>query len=389
MPGFEIIGNEEFLQIKELFDSQNVCLYRYAKKDSKVSELEEQFATYMGVKYAHAVSSGTAAIHCALSSIGVEPGDEVITTSFTFIAPIEAIASLGAIPVPVDIDETYHLDPKEVEKAITDKTKAVVSIPMWAAPKMNELTNICNMNNLILVEDSAQCLGGKYNGKKLGTFGKVGSFSFDWGKTITTSEGGMVITNDKEIYDKAAEFSDHGHMHLNEFPRGKDPRRKPGLNYRMSELSGAMGVAQLKKIDFILDKAIQIKSKLKNKLKNVPNIKFREFTDEEGAIGHMLIFKLDSEEIAKYVDEFLSKNGLSTSILPEAFDWHFAGSWNHLLPQYSYFNDIDLNKKFKKSANLLKSSIGIFISLNLDDKKIDKFVSVIKEALVTYNQGEK
>ena len=384
MPGSELIGKQEFEALKKIFDSKNICFYRYAAQDSRVAEFEKKFADYMGVNYAHAVSSGTAAIHSALASVGIGPGDEVITTAFTFIAPLEAIAALGAIPIPVDIDETYHLDPREVEKAITDKTKAVVSIPMWAAPKMDQLEEICEKNNLILIEDAAQALGGKYNGKKLGTFGKVGSFSFDWGKTISTGEGGMIITNDKETYDRAAEFSDHGHMHVPNIPRGRDPRRTPGLNYRMSELSAAIGLAQLEKIDSILKSAKMIKSKLKNKLEMIEGLKFREFTDESGAVGHMLIFKLKDINKAKYFDEYLSKNGLSASILPEAFDWHFAGAWSHLLSKYEQFSNVDLNKIFARSAKILKSSIGLSISLRMDNEKIERIVEVIKDATTSY-----
>ena len=118
---------------------------------------------------------------------------------------------------------------------------------------MDILTELCRKYNLILIEDAAQSLGASYKGKKLGTFGQLGTFSFDFGKTIHTGEGGMIITNDKKSYDKAAEFSDHGHMHVDNIPRGKDPRRSPGLNYRMSELTAAVGIAQLNKIDYIFN----------------------------------------------------------------------------------------------------------------------------------------
>ena len=142
MAGAELIGREELAEIQELFSREKTTLYRYAPGNYKAREFEEKFAAYMGVKYAHAVSSGTAAIHCALAGAGVGPGDEVITTAWTFIAPVEAAAALGAVPVPVEIDETYHLDPKEVEKAITPKTKAIVAIPMWAPPQMDEISAI-------------------------------------------------------------------------------------------------------------------------------------------------------------------------------------------------------------------------------------------------------
>ena len=121
---------------------------------------------------------------------------------------------------------------------------------MWAAPHMDQIINIAKKNNLMIIEDSAQALGAKYKGKKLGTLGDIGSFSFDAGKTLHTGEGGIIVTDNKELYDKAAEFSDHGHMHEPNLPRGLDPRRMKGLNLRMSELTAAIGIAQLDKIDF-------------------------------------------------------------------------------------------------------------------------------------------
>lgn len=272
MAGAELIGKEELAEILELFSGEKVNLYRYGGGNYKAREFEERFAEYMGVKYAHAVSSGTAAIHCALAGAGIGPGDEVITTAWTFIAPIEAISALGAVPVPVELDETYHLDPAEVEKAITSATKAVVAIPMWASPKMDELAAICQSNNLILIEDAAQALGASYKGRKLGTIGKVGSFSFDAGKTLHTGEGGIIITDDKDIYDRAAEFSDHGHMHLPGLPRGKDPRRAKGLNLRLSELTAAVGLGQLAKIDHILSKTRENKKKIKDAISHLDNI---------------------------------------------------------------------------------------------------------------------
>ena len=143
---------------------------------------------------------------------------------------------------------------------------------------MERLLDVCNRSGVTLVEDAAQSLGAKYKGKKLGTFGAVGSFSFDAGKTLHVGEGGMIVTNDKELYEKAAEFSDHGHMHLEGVPRGKDTRRIPGLNYRMSELTAAVGLAQLRKIDFILGQARENKYRLKSMIENLPALQMRPFT---------------------------------------------------------------------------------------------------------------
>jgi dTDP-4-amino-4,6-dideoxygalactose transaminase len=377
MAGAELIGREELAQIQELFSGEKTTLYRYASGNYKSREFEEKFADYMGVKYAHAVSSGTAAIHCALAGAGIGPGDEVITTAWTFIAPVEAAAALGAVPVPVEIDETYHLDPKEVEKAITPKTKAIVAIPMWAPPKMDEIKAICDSRGIILIEDAAQALGATYKGKKLGTIGKVGSFSFDAGKTLHVGEGGIIVTDDKDVYDRVAEFSDHGHMHVPGLPRGKDPRRAKGLNYRLSEVTAAIGIAQLGKIDYILSKARENKYRIKDRISHLDNLVMRPFSDEAGAQGDTLIFKLRDRQTALQFEAHLTEHGFGTKILPEAIDWHYAAVWGHLLKAYDRYRDVNLEELWPKTGELLQSSICLNIPVLMDDATIDRMVAAI------------
>jgi dTDP-4-amino-4,6-dideoxygalactose transaminase len=374
MAGAELIGNDELEQILELFNKEKVNLYRYGPSNYKTKEFEKNFAKYMGVKYAHAVSSGTAAIHAALAAIGVSPGDEVITTAWTFVAPIEAIHSLGAKPVLVNLDKSFSLDPYELESKITDKTKAIVCVPMWASPDMDAIVKICKDNDIILVEDAAQSLGAEYNGKKLGTFGELGSFSFDAGKSLHVGEGGMIVTNNKCLYDKVAEFSDHGHMHVTDLPRGKDPRRMPGLNYRMSELTAAVGIAQLNKIDFILDEARKNKYILKNKIKNLDEIEMRFFYDEDGAQGDTLIFSLENSNLALNLEKALNDNGYGTKILPEAIDWHYGGSWIHIFDDES---EESLEIKYKKTGDLLRRSICLNIPVLMKNEDINNISNII------------
>jgi len=383
MPGAELIGVEELAEIQDLFDRENVNLYRYGPGNYKTREFEKRFAEWMGVHHAHAVSSGTAAIHCALAAAGVGPGDEVITTAWTFVAPVEAITALGAVPVPVEIDETYHLDPAEIDKAVTPKTRAVVAIPMWAAPRMDEIVEVCDRHGLMLIEDAAQSLGASYRGRKLGTIGRIGSFSFDAGKTLHTGEGGIVVTDDGELYDRIAEFSDHGHRHLAGLPRGKDPRRMPGLNYRMNELTAAVGLAQLGKIDDILGRSKENKRKLKARVRDLPGLEFRDFIDEEGSQGDTMIFRLDSRERALRFEAHLLDRGFGTKILPEALDWHFAGVWSHLLPRFERYRGADLETFWPRTGDLLRRSICLNIPVLMDDEQIER----LAEAIVSGAEG--
>jgi dTDP-4-amino-4,6-dideoxygalactose transaminase len=377
MAGAELIGREELAEIQELFSREKVNLYRYGGGNYKAREFEKRFADFMGVQYAHSVSSGTAAIHCALAGAGIGPGDEVITTAWTFIAPVEAISALGAVPVPVEIDETYHLDPEEIEKAITPATKAVVAIPMWAPPKMQEIEAICLKHGLTLIEDAAQALGASYRGRKLGTIGRVGSFSFDAGKTLHTGEGGIIVTNDREVYDRAAEFSDHGHMHLDGLPRGKDPRRAKGLNLRLSEVTAAIGLAQLRKIEHILSKAKENKQRIKEAIRHLGNITLRPFSDEEGSQGDTLIFRVRDREAALRFEAHLMERGFGTKILPEALDWHFAGVWGHLLPEFDRYRGVDLETLWPRTGAMLRSSICLNIPVLMDDAIIGRLIEAI------------
>lgn len=375
MAGAELVGKEELAEILELFSHDSVNLYRYGKGNYKVAEFESAFADYIGVKYAHAVSSGTAAIHCALAAAGVGPGDEVLTTAWTFVAPIEAIVALGATPVLVNIDETFGLNATELELKITSKTKAVVAVPMWSAPDMKAIVGICDRLNITLIEDAAQSLGAEYRGKKLGSFGALGTFSFDAGKTLHVGEGGMVVTDDKQLYDLVAEFSDHGHMHVAGLPRGKDPRRSPGLNYRMSEITGAVGLAQLKKIDFILSRASQNKANLKAQLRDIPNIALRAFHDEAGSQGDTLIFSFASAEDALGLEVALNKQGYGTKILPEAMDWHYGGVWTHIFQDMS---GEDLAGAFRSTGNLLTRSVCLNIPVLWSEHNISEVATIIR-----------
>ena len=180
----------------------------------------------------------------------------------------------------------------------------------------------------MLIEDAAQCLGGSYKGKKLGTLRKIASFSFDMGKSITTGEGGIIITGDRDLYDRAADFSDHGRMHVPRLPRGKAPRRAPGFNHWMHEITGSVGLAQMAKLEQILTRRKENECKINDEIKSVPGLVFRPFSEEDCADGDTLIIHLDDEDKALQMAKLLEESGIGSKILPKAFDWHYAGAWD-------------------------------------------------------------
>jgi len=380
MAGYELIGEEEKKAIMELFD-KGFILHRYGfnamRHDTwKVAEFEKAFAKKINARHAQAVTSGTAALKVALRALNIKPGDEVITSCFTFVATIEAIIDAGAVPVICDIDETLNIDAADVESKITDRTRAIVPIHMLgAAADMDRIMKISSKHKIPVLEDACQALGATHRGKYLGTIGQMGAFSFDFGKVITTGEGGMIATNDEELYRLSSEYADHGHQNKSNLPRNEDTRRIGGFNYRMNELQGALGLVQLSRLDFIIDQQRKNKEKIKNGLRKTPNIVFRKFVDEKGEAGDTFVFFLKNEEDTKKFFDKLTEAKIGTKILQESYKWHFAGTWDHMLKAYpQYKNPKDL---WQKSAKILNRSIAIPIFVKMTDERINYIIKTI------------
>jgi 8-amino-3,8-dideoxy-alpha-D-manno-octulosonate transaminase len=265
MSGNEIIGKEELSNIVDIFKKSNGVLFAHGfdKRRNKIFRVpifEKSFAKKLKAKYAVACSSGTAAGAICLKAAGVKPGDEVITQAFTFIAAVESILSIGAIPKIVDVDNSLNMCPKKLKKAITKKTKCIMPVHMLGAPAdMREILKISKKYNISVIEDACESTGVKYNNKYLGTLGLSGFFSLDFGKIITTGEGGMITTNSKKQYLQLKALRDHGHENKLGVHRGLDKALVRGFNFRMTEIQAAIGIAQLKKLDYIIKKKKIIK----------------------------------------------------------------------------------------------------------------------------------
>ncbi|MBU0673748.1 MAG: DegT/DnrJ/EryC1/StrS family aminotransferase [Proteobacteria bacterium] len=335
MPGFEVFGEEEKKEILEVLETGVLFRYEFPEQRRgvyKVRSFEENFARYCGVGYAQAVTSGTAALKVALAALGVGPGDEVITQSFTFVATWEAIFDVGAVPVFVEVDETLNMDPKDLEKKITEKTKAIIPVHMMGGPaRIEEIVAIATRYGIPVVEDTAQAAGAKLHGKALGSFGTCGTFSFDAVKTMTTGEGGMVITNDEGLWRTMSEYQDHGHDHVqNPGGRGGEGRRFIGFNYRMMELQGAIGLAQLAKLDGMIAAQKRHKSRLKEAAAKIPGVTFRNVLDEAGENATFFAFFLPDGDRAQAVNQVLRAEGCGAIAFAEN-TWHYYPKWEHLL----------------------------------------------------------
>ena len=280
--------------------------------------------------HALSVSSGTAAIKVALKALDVGPGDEVITQSFNFIATIEAILDTGAVPVICNVDKTLNMDPNDCESLITAKTKAIIPVHMLGVPcDMDSILDISNRHNLKVLEDNCEAVGASYNGVFLGTIGDVGALSFDFGKVITTGEGGMVITNKKSLDKYSREYHDHGHENNPNLPRGRDTRTIYGFNYRMTEMQGVIGKVQLSKLDTIIAENKKRYLAFEDNFSNL--LEKRHIPSGSSPIYDTFIFFVDSHNLKDKIVKHLNAEGFGTKNLPDATEWHCSAFWDHAL----------------------------------------------------------
>lgn len=398
MPGYEMWGAEERKEVNDVLGTGILMRYGFdaARKGIwKSKDLEIAICKTFGCSHAQLTSSGTSALTTALAALGIGAGDEVILPCFTFVASFEAVLSVGAIPVLVDVDETLTLNPAAVRKAITPKTKSVMPVHMCGSmADLDALIAICKENKLILLEDACQSIGATYKGKYVGTIGDAGTFSFDFVKTITCAEGGVVMTNDENVYIKCDGFTDHGHDH-NGVDRGADLHPYIGYNFRISELHAAVGLAQIRKLHSFL--AIQRRNheQLKNILSEVPEISFRVIPDAVGDSCTFLSWFLPTQEItSKVVGELKAQNILAGNFYWFDNNWHYIRKWDHLKNSITLNKLSDeqrrsviqhANKDFSASDAIMSRCVSTAISLLWTEEQVkekgEKLVTVIKKIL--------
>lgn len=333
MPGFEIFGDEERKEVQDVLASG--VLFRYgfdAARNGhwKARSFEEELARRLNSRHCHLCASGTAALSVALAACGIGAGDEVIIPPFTFVASFEAVLAAGAVPVFAEIDDTLCLDPQRLEAALSPRTRAVVPVHMCGAmAHIDRIKAFCDAKGLVLIEDACQALGGTFQGKALGTFGRMGCFSFDPVKTITCGEGGAVVTDDTALYDIAHAYADHGHDHIGN-DRGLEGHPILGTNLRISELNAAVGLAQLRKLDWILERQRGHKAALVDALARFEQVTFRAIPDEAGDSATFLSFFLPDENQARATARALAAAGVDGCFYWYDNNWHYLRKWEHL-----------------------------------------------------------
>lgn len=333
-PGMELIGEEEIREVLEVLRSG--FLFRYGAAPGgendprflgKVLEAEKQVADFCGVRYAVAVNSGTSALLTALAGLGIGPGDEVIVPGYTFVASMSSVIYSRAVPVLAEVDRTFNLDPSDIESRITPRTKAIMAVHMMGNPaRLDEIKAIADKRGLVLIEDCCQAFGATYHGRPVGSFGKTGTFSFNVYKTITSGDGGMVVTDDEAIYQRCFAFHDQGHTPLRS---GVEIGKRPliGLDFRFTELQAAVLLPQIRKLPQILKHLRANKARYKEIISELPGIEFRELPDPQGECATMLTVILPNEQVARAIAK-----ELGTKVTAEA-GWHVYSNMEHILEQ--------------------------------------------------------
>lgn len=395
MPGFELFGEYERQEVNDVLENGVLMRYGFDNMRNghwKAKALEKELSFKFKTNHVQLVSSGTAAVSVALASAGIGAGDEVIMPTFTFVASFEAIMMLGAIPILVDIDDTLTLSPEAVKLAITPKTKAVMVVHMCGSmANMDALSAICKENNLLLIEDACQAIGGTYHGKPLGSIGDLGCFSFDFVKTITCGEGGAVITNNPEYYRNADHFSDHGHDHIGH-DRGAESHPFLGYNFRISELHAAVGLAQVKRLDEFL--AIQKKhyTIIRETLSNIPQVTFRTVPESGEESYAFLNFFLPDLETSRKVIQAFKENGVDACWNYFDNNWHYIRKWEHLKNMKSLYPiSAEVKeglkyletKTFEQSDHYIGRNISSLIKLSWTEEEVTERAKKMVKAITS------
>ena len=373
-PGYigpQFFDEREEQALLDVLESRSPFRYWGPGNPTKVLRFEEKFAEYMGTRFALGVTSGTAALDCAVAGLGIGPGDEVIVPAYTWWSDYTCVVHAGALPVFADIDRTLNIDPKDFERKITPRTKAVIAVHLLGTPcDMDPIIQIAREHGVAVLEDCAQGVGGSYHGRKLGSIGDVGIYSFQVNKMITSGEGGAVVTSDPVIYERAARFHDMGTIRRLFLDRSGPSRIETfaGENFRMSEFTGAVLGAQLSKLDSMLAQLRGNAGAIYNGIESIDDIRLRHRPDPEGDIGYAVYFEMQ-DKVARdcCIEELRQRkvpaSTMTGSVLLPIEESVINKRMRH--PDWPSFNSTE-GKKIKYGPDSCRQTLGIF----------DRFVQV-------------
>ena len=353
----------------------------------KVDELEKELCEYTGARYAVAVSNGTAALHCACIAAGIGSGDEVITTPMTFAASANCALYCGARPVFADINpETYNIDPKSIRKCITSRTKAIVAVDFTGqVVGADEIRKICDEYGLLFIEDAAHSIGSSYNGVKVGNIADITTFSFHPVKTITAGEGGAVLTNDENLYNKISLAHTHGITHdeamMKDLPHEGMwyyEQISLGYNYRMTDFQAALLISQLGKLERFKKRRKEIVDYYDSELRNVDGIIIQKEIEQSDTCRHLYIIRLDENVLSCTRREFFDEMS-SRGVQPQV----------HYVPVYwfPYYQELGYKKGLCQNAErIYKGIMSIPLYPSLTEEETEYVVDVIKTIVEKYKR---
>jgi len=359
-PGSYCIGDEERREVLDVLESGH--LFRYGDLDDpkfkrKVYTFEKEFAEYCGVKHALATSSGSGAILVCLLAVGIKRGDEIIVPAYTFVASYSSTIFAGAVPVLAEIDESLCIDPGDIERRITPKTRAIMPVHMLGNPcDMDAIMDIADRHGLLVIEDACQACGGAYKGRKLGSIGNMGAFSLNVFKTVTAGDGGVIVTDRDDLYERAFALHDQGHT-PNRAGVQVGSRCILGMNFRVNELLGAVALAQLRKIDKIVSTLREKKATFKKRISDCDGFKFRTLNDPEGECGTLCTVIFDTVQQARKFCETLGTDTVDHS------GWHVYSNMEHVSEYLKEAGQPYGKGAYPRTDDILSRSINISIGV--------------------------
>ncbi len=397
-PGGMRINDEEELAVLEALRSKR--LFRYYGPNpgpSKVAELESAFAARVGTTYGLAVTSGTAALICALRAFGIGAGDEVILPAYTWIASASAVVAAGAVPVIAEVDDSLTLDPADVAAKISPYTKAILPVHMRGLPcNMDAMMDLAHAHNLKVLEDAAQADGASYHGKALGSIGDAGAFSLQFNKILTSGEGGMLVTDQQDVYLRAVMFHDVVGGQRNNIPENQI---LPGVNFRMPELLAAVMQVQLRKLDGILS---DMRARKRMILESVAGllarkgIAFPTAHDLAGDAAIAAIFLMPEAEMAQHAAVALVAEGLNSFVLyqPDKVDYHVYSHWAPIMnqrvwstrdgPWQRHPRKVEYTKEMcPRSLDILSRAVHIDVSPDLTNSQVEEICETLTKVFQT------
>lgn len=310
-PGVNWLGKEEEKAVVDVVRKGALFRYYGPQAPTHVAQLEDWARQFYGVKHALAVNSGTGALCTAMLALQIGPGDEVVVPAFLWVSTLTAIVQCNAIPVLCEIDDSFNMDAADLRKKITKRTKLIVTVHMAGTPcDMGAIMQVADEHKIPVLEDCAQCNGGSFQGRKVGTFGKVGIFSLQINKNVTAGEGGLLVTHDDALYRRLVAAHDVGVPWENNAPNEASDIQFWGQGRRMGELAGAVANVQVRKLPEVLAHMRASKERIKKTLGRVPGVTFRRLNDPEGDTGPFLIFSFENEAQARQALENLKKNSV-------------------------------------------------------------------------------